>query len=76
MPEVNATTAAIGSDIRTWVVFAKSWSSRIGVLPVVDPIMLKLNALVFAISHMMWGATVGLVLGWRATAALTPQTAA
>jgi hypothetical protein len=52
------------------LVFVVMW---FGVLPVVDPILLKLNALVFAISHMMWGAAVGLVLGWRPTAALSAQ---
>ncbi len=47
-----------------------------GIVPLVDPIMLKLNGLVFVISHMMWGAALGLVLGWRPTGALTPQAAA
>jgi len=55
------------------LVFVVMW---FGVVPLVDPIMLKLNAVVFAISHLMWGATIGLVLGWRPTAAFTPQAAA
>lgn len=33
-----------------------------GVLPVVDPVMLKLNAAAFAISHLAWGAVLGLLV--------------
>ena len=29
------------------------------VLPFIDPVMLSLNPIVFAISHMMWGAVLG-----------------
>lgn len=29
------------------------------VLPLVDPLMLNLNGLVFLIGHMMWGAALG-----------------
>ncbi|TSD05596.1 MAG: hypothetical protein Greene07147_301 [Parcubacteria group bacterium Greene0714_7] len=28
-------------------------------LPFIDPVMLKLNPVVFALSHMMWGAVLG-----------------
>ncbi|MEX0788571.1 MAG: hypothetical protein WD040_07215 [Anaerolineales bacterium] len=31
------------------------------VLPVIDPVMLQLNAAVFFLGHMMWGAALGLV---------------
>jgi hypothetical protein len=72
-PRLRGVTAlAVGGVVYGLLVFVVMW---FGVLPVVDPIMLKLNALVFAISHMMWGAAVGLVLGWRPTAALSPQAA-
>lgn len=37
------------------------------VVPLVDPVMLNLNPVVFAISHMMWGAALGLVLAWKET---------
>jgi hypothetical protein len=30
------------------------------VVPAIDPVMLKLNGMVFAIAHMMWGAALGL----------------
>lgn len=30
------------------------------VVPAIDPVMLKLNGVVFAIAHMMWGAVLGL----------------
>lgn len=41
------------------------------VVPVVDPVMLRLNFLVFLLGHMMWGIGLGLVLGW--TASSQPQ---
>ncbi len=41
------------------VVFGVMWYV---VVPLVDPVMLKLNAPVFAVSHAMWGAA----LGWLA----------
>jgi hypothetical protein len=73
-PRLRSVTAlAVGGVVYGLLVFVVMW---FGIVPLVDPVMLKLNAPVFAISHMMWGATVGLVLGWRPTAALTPQAAA
>ncbi len=73
-PRLHGGTAlAVGGVVYSLLVFVVMW---FGIVPVVDPIMLKLNALVFAISHMMWGAALGLVLGWRPTGALTPQAAA
>jgi hypothetical protein len=73
-PRLRGLTAlAVGGMVYGLLVFVVMW---FGVVPLVDPIMLKLNAVVFAISHLMWGATIGLVLGWRPTAALTPQAAA
>ena len=41
------------------VVFGVMW---FGVVPLVDPVMLKLNAAVFAISHIIWGAVLGLLV--------------
>ncbi len=32
------------------------------IVPAVDPVMLKLNATVFAMSHLMWGAALGLMV--------------
>ncbi len=32
------------------------------VVPGIDPVMLKLNGAVFAISHVMWGAALGLIM--------------
>ncbi len=32
------------------------------VIPGIDPVMLKLNGTVFAISHLMWGAALGLIM--------------
>lgn len=41
------------------VIFAIMWFV---VVPAIDPVMLKLNATVFAISHVMWGAALGLIV--------------
>ena len=32
------------------------------VVPAIDPVMLKLNGMVFALAHMMWGAVLGFVV--------------
>lgn len=32
------------------------------IVPAIDPVMLKLNATVFAIAHIMWGAALGLIV--------------
>lgn len=34
------------------------------VLPIVDPVMLRLNAVIFLLAHMMWGIGLGVGLGW------------
>jgi len=62
----------VGGAVYGLMVFGVMW---FGILPLVDPVMLKLNCLVFAISHMMWGAALGLVLGWRTAPMLTAQPA-
>jgi len=41
------------------LVFATTWYL---VLPVIDPVMLKLNPAFFAVAHVMWGATLGLTM--------------
>ena len=41
------------------VVFAMSWYL---VLPAIVQVMLKLNAIVFAIAHVMWGLALGLTM--------------
>ncbi|MBI3977907.1 MAG: hypothetical protein HY331_06955 [Chloroflexi bacterium] len=52
---------AIGGAVYGAVVFVVMW---LIVLPLIDPVMRQLNGLVFALSHMMWGAALGLILGW------------
>ncbi len=32
------------------------------IIPLIDPVMLKLNGTVFAISHVMWGVALGLIV--------------
>lgn len=34
------------------------------VLPLVDPVILRVNGVSFLIAHVMWGVGLGLVLGW------------
>jgi hypothetical protein len=41
------------------LVFAMTWYL---VLPVTDPVMLKLNPASFAVAHVMWGAALGLTM--------------
>jgi len=41
------------------LIFATTWYL---VLPVIDPVMLKLNPALFAVAHVMWGATLGLTI--------------
>jgi hypothetical protein len=55
-----------------FAVFAVMWY---GVLPVVNPVMLKLNATVFAISHLMWGAVLGILVPQAAGATVKLQSA-
>jgi hypothetical protein len=70
-PRLRNTNALLfGGMIYSLVVFVVMW---FGIVPLVDPVMLKLNGLVFAISHLMWGAALGLVLGWQKAPALAPR---
>ena len=41
------------------LIFAMTWYL---VLPVIDPVMLKLNPASFAVAHVMWGAALGLTM--------------
>jgi hypothetical protein len=34
------------------------------IVPLVDPVMLNLNAFVFLLAHMMWGIALGVVTQW------------
>lgn len=36
------------------------------VLPLVDPVMLRVNVVGFFIAHIMWGVGLGIALGWTA----------
>ncbi len=48
----------IAGAIYGLVIFGIMWY---GVVPAIDPVMLKLNATVFAFAHFMWGAALGLL---------------
>ncbi len=52
----------IGGVVYGAAIFVLMWFA---VVPLVDPVMLKLNGLAFAVAHVMWGAVVGAVLGWQ-----------
>lgn len=54
------------------VIFFAMWYL---VLPVVDPVMLNLNATVFAIAHVMWGAVLGLLIPQGSEASAKLQSA-
>jgi len=41
------------------LIFATTWYL---VLPVIDPVMLKLNPASFVVAHVMWGAALGLTM--------------
>jgi hypothetical protein len=45
--------------IYSLVIFFVMWYV---VAPIVDPVLLNLNATVFAIAHIMWGGTLGLLV--------------
>jgi uncharacterized membrane protein YagU involved in acid resistance len=38
---------------------------RLVIVPLVDPVFMTLNAPAFAFAHVMWGAVLGVALGWR-----------
>ncbi len=47
---------AIAGALYALMIFFVMWFV---VLPFIDPVMLGLNPIVFALSHMMWGAVLG-----------------
>ncbi|HEC24252.1 MAG TPA: hypothetical protein ENI95_15185 [Chloroflexi bacterium] len=48
----------IGGMVFGVMIFAVMW---FGVLPLIDPVMLNLNFVVFLLGHAMWGVALGLV---------------
>jgi hypothetical protein len=52
----------IGGVVYGAAIFVLMWFA---VIPLVDPVMLKLNGVAFAVAHVTWGAVVGAVLGWQ-----------
>ena len=69
-PHLHSLTGlVVGGVVYGLIVFAVEWFV---VVPVVDPVMLKLNGLAFGVSHVLFGATLGLVMGWRMTPARVP----
>jgi hypothetical protein len=64
-PRLGSTAArVVGGVVYGVAVFLVMWFVA---LPLIDPVMLRLNALVFLIGHMMWGAALALVVGWSGT---------
>jgi hypothetical protein len=57
-PISRGTLAGLGV-VYALAVFVVMWFL---VVPAIDPVMLKLNGMVFAIAHMMWGAALGLIV--------------
>lgn len=53
---------AVSGAVYGLLVFGAMWFI---VLPRVDPVMLQLNGPVFALTHVMWGGALGLLLGWQ-----------
>ncbi len=52
----SPTVGAIVGALYALMIFFVMWFVA---LPFIDPVMLNLNGVVFAISHMMWGAILG-----------------
>src|SRR6516225_40796 len=62
-PRLRGSAAlVVGGTVYGLIVFVATWFI---VLPLIDPVMLQLDATLFAISHVVWGATLGGVLAWR-----------
>jgi hypothetical protein len=61
-----------GGAVYGLAVFVVMW---VVIVPLVDPVMLHLNGVVFALAHLMWGAALGVVLGWRPLATLVGRPA-
>jgi len=73
---VFARLAASRGALAAWgavyglMVFGVMWYA---VVPLVDPVMLKLNPAVFAIAHVMWGAVLGLLVPQPSTESVRLQ---
>jgi hypothetical protein len=52
-------TRVLAGAVYALVIFVVMWYA---VLPLIDPVMLKLNGPFFAVAHLMWGAALGLLL--------------
>ncbi len=61
----------VSGTIYSLVLFFMMWYV---VAPAIDPVILNLNATVFAIAHIMWGAALGLLVPRVAEAALRTRT--
>jgi hypothetical protein len=62
----------VSGTIYSLVLFFVMWYV---VAPAIDPVILNLNATVFAIAHVMWGASLGLLVPRSAGAELRLRTA-
>ncbi len=61
----------VSGAIYSLVIFFAMWYV---VAPAIDPVILNLNATVFAIAHIMWGTALGLFVPRSAEAALRART--
>jgi len=52
----SQTTGMVYGTVYALVIFFVMWFV---VLPLIDPVMLKLNPYVFALAHVVWGAVIG-----------------
>ena len=62
-PRLRARNALLAAGVVYGAaIFVVMW---FGIVPLVDPVMLKLNGLAFAVAHVMWGAVLGAALAWQ-----------
>lgn len=61
----------VSGAVYALVIFFVMWYA---VVPIVDPVILNLNATVFAIAHIMWGVALGLLVPHSAEAELRART--
>lgn len=57
-------TASVVGSLYALTIFFMMWFV---VLPFINPVMLNLNPVVFALSHMVWGAVLGAMVARRAS---------
>lgn len=58
----NAVSGALIGALYALALFIVMWFA---VLPVIDPVMLNLDAVVFALSHIVWGGVLGFMVARR-----------